>query len=178
MRVIVMNEAGYDEAMLGLSLSHNQPVENMPLVADGLVARGGSHAKFLESIAVWLDIRAPRYWWQEFDTYRVGVTKQSESTMHTVEKRLLTEGDFLPEVHFRTIQLVNALIEDGESLRVIKANLPEGFLQRREVCTNYKALAHMYGQRENHKLEEWRWFFAEILAKTQYPDYIRRHKER
>ena len=48
MHVIILNEAGFDEAMFGLSLSYNQPIEGMPLVADGLVGKGDSHAKLLK----------------------------------------------------------------------------------------------------------------------------------
>ena len=45
--------------------------------------RGDDHAKVLRGIQVWLEITAPRYWWQEAVTYEVGVTKLcSESTMH------------------------------------------------------------------------------------------------
>ncbi|MCK9240314.1 hypothetical protein [Desulfocurvus sp.] len=51
-------------------------------MAEKLAPLDKGHNKVLESMCVWLDVRMPRYWWQEFDTYRVGVTKQSESTMH------------------------------------------------------------------------------------------------
>lgn len=121
---------------------------------------------------VWLNIRAPRYWWQEFDTYRVGVTKQSGSTIHSISRRILTTDDFVPETLNDAINLINRLIEDKAPLRQIKANLPEGFLQRRLVCINYKALAHMYGQRKDHKLEEWHKFFDIVLSRLDYPTYI------
>ena len=83
MNVTVLNEAGYQEALLGLSLSYEQSLDKMPAVAERLAQRDNGHNKFLESIVVWLDVIAPRYWWQEFDTYRIGVSKQSSSTMHT-----------------------------------------------------------------------------------------------
>ena len=86
MKVEVVNESGYTEALLGLSLSHNQPIENMADVALKLASKDGGHNKFLESIYIWLDITAPRFWWQEADTYRLS-TKQSESTMHTMTNR-------------------------------------------------------------------------------------------
>jgi len=81
MHTRVIKEAGYEEALLGLSLSFNADLERMPKRAEKLAPLDKGHNKCLESIAVWLDVRAPRYWWQEYDTYRVGVTKQSESTM-------------------------------------------------------------------------------------------------
>ncbi len=94
MKIRVLNEAGYDEAMLGLSLSYNQPIENMPAVARELLSKGGSHIKFLESIAVWLDIMATRSWWQQEATYRVGISRQSESTEHTLLHRPVVQEDF------------------------------------------------------------------------------------
>ena len=99
MQVKVLNEAGYDEAMLGLSLSYNRPLTLMPTVARMLLSKGGSHIKFLESIAVWLDITATRSWWQQEAAYRVGITRQSESTEHTLLNRPVVQEDFLHPIH-------------------------------------------------------------------------------
>ena len=80
MKIKILKEAGYDEALLGLSLSYNTKIERMDKVAAKLYCKDGGHNKFLESICVWLDITAARYWWQEFDTYRIGVTKLGSGT--------------------------------------------------------------------------------------------------
>ncbi len=85
--VVKTEEAGYQSAMIGLAKSKKQPVENMPALAVKLAPKGLGHNKFLEAMVVWLDVRAPRYWWQEADTYRIS-TKQSESTMHTLVREL------------------------------------------------------------------------------------------
>jgi len=58
-----------------------------------LYNKDGGHNKFLEMIYVWLDVIAPRYWWQEADTYRIS-TKQSASTMHTLHKEEFTQNNF------------------------------------------------------------------------------------
>ena len=55
---------------------------------------GNDHGKFLRMINVTLDITAPRFWWTEFDTYRVGVEKNSCSTMHTIHKKPFDREDF------------------------------------------------------------------------------------
>ena len=143
----------------------------MKVVADKLVKRGGSHSKFLESIAVWLDITAPRYWWSHADTYRVGVTKQSESTMHTLLNRPLTSNDFADHVACDMVDLMNELIADND-LQSAKANLPESFLQRRIVCTNYMALKRMIRQRRNHRLAEWHQFCDDVLAQCKHPEFL------
>jgi hypothetical protein len=47
-------------------------------------------------------------------------------------------------------------------LRRAKQILPEGFLQRRTVDTNYEELRTIYFQRRTHRLPEWEWFCEEI----------------
>jgi len=47
-----------------------------------LICAGPEHRKFLRQIIVSVDITAPLYWWKEFDTYKVGTTANSTSTMH------------------------------------------------------------------------------------------------
>lgn len=171
MKVIVLREAGWKEAMFGLSLSYKQPIEKMPEVARKLLPKGGSHIKFLESVAVWLDVTAPRYWWQQFDTYRVGMTKQSESTMHTLMNRPLSQQDFEIKIPDTVLNALNELIEAGD-FRKSKAVLPESFLQRREVCTNYRELRHIIGQRYDHRLPEWQFFVGEVLEQVERPFFL------
>lgn len=105
MDVEVIGEYGHDQALLGLGLSFgltsgmsyndlmkdymfgkNEKIIRIIKTAHKLAGKDGGHNKFLESIQLWLDINAPRYWWSEFDTYRVGTSKQSASTMHTLVK--------------------------------------------------------------------------------------------
>ena len=55
---------------------------------------GTDHRKFMRMITVYLNITAPLYWWKEFDTYRVGVEKNSCSTMHKIHAKEFTLEDF------------------------------------------------------------------------------------
>ena len=55
---------------------------------------GTDHRKFMRMITVYVDITAPLYWWKEFDTYRVGVEKNSCSTMHKIHEKEFTLEDF------------------------------------------------------------------------------------
>ena len=183
MDVKIVEEHGHTTAVEGIGLSYNiTDFDRLVNIGGRLAHRQGGHNKFLESIGVWLDIRAPRYWWQEFDTYRVGMTKQSESTMHTLFKKELFPSDFTPETPPRCIALLNTqirLYRDAEDpdirdhlLRCIKAALPEGYLQRRIVFTNYKVLQHMCWQRRHHRLEEWHTFIEVLKRDLQKPDYV------
>lgn len=164
MNVKVISEYGYQEAIMGLSLSYNcTDMKRVERVATRLAKKDGGHNKFLESMVVYLDITAPRYWWQEFDTYRVGVTKQSESTMHTIMKKPINKYMFEKE------DISDQCMEELEKLRSennfvsLKRRLPEGFLQRRIVSTNYKTLKGVIEQRRNHKLaEEWGCFIESL----------------
>jgi len=166
--VTIVKEYGHDIALVGLGLSYGKPADEG--VAMKCVRRGDSHAKFLESIAVWLDITAPRYWWQQFDTYRVGVSKQSESTMHTI-MRGVDEDDFAIPIPVEWLALLNELIKQGQ-FSMVNALLPEGFLQRRIAITNYKTLAHIYDQRRNHRLSEWQTFCDSVIEQLEHPEYI------
>ena len=47
-----------------------------------LIRAGSEHRKFLRQMFVAVDITAPLYWWKEFDTYKIGTTANSTSTMH------------------------------------------------------------------------------------------------
>lgn len=137
---------------------------------------GPEHCKHLRMIMVWADIEAPRYWWQEFDTYRHGVEKVSCSTMHKLTSRPITEDDFEFEksnnVSYRNISesvvILNEMIEmfneakdpaEKEPIwRALIQNLPQSYIQKRTVMMSYAALRNIVRQREGHKLREWKFF--------------------
>lgn len=58
---------------------------------------GTDHRKFMRMITVYVDITAPLYWWKEFDTYKVGTTTNSCSTMHKIHAKEFTLDDFSHE---------------------------------------------------------------------------------
>lgn len=51
-----------------------------------LVLRGTDEAKFARAIHVQVNIKAPLSWWKQFDTYKVGTVRLSDSTMHNILK--------------------------------------------------------------------------------------------
>ena len=183
----VLNESGFNEAMLGLGLSYNvisledYKNRNFDKVYDTalkLCGKGGGHDKFLESMNVTLYVEAPRYIWQEFDTYRVGITKQSESTMHTLKKANIDTKMFeeleLEENMFDfhlMISYMRKILKRG-NLHDIKVALPEGFIQTRVVATNYKAIRNIYYQRINHRMKWWKTNLTDMLTQLAYPEFI------
>lgn len=144
-------------------------------LSERLCKSGPSHGKHLRMCVVWAEIWAPRYWWQEFDTNRMGVEKVSCSTIHTLTKRHLTTADIEWDGSRAdledTLLLLNELIDDynksakygsrmeqEQAYRTLKQALPEGFIQRRTVMMSYQALRNMYELREGHRLREWEQF--------------------
>ena len=133
-----------------------------------LTKAGAEHAKHLRLIKVWFDITAPRFWYQEFDTYKFK-ENVSCSTIHTLMKKSIDETYFEQDnVPASLIDKINTYIElykqatDKEEknayLLACKNILPEGFLQKRTVCTDYQTLYSILGQRKNHKLPQWHYF--------------------
>ncbi len=185
MIVTIINDSGQNEAFFGLGLSYGitagitfeeflsntELLSKMKHIAETLYRKDGGHNKFLESIVLWIDITSPRFWWQEFDTYRVGMTKQSESTIHTITHMKLEASNFSRYIPQIVLDRLNFLISEKD-FRQLKNELPEGFLQRRVVCTNYKVLRHIISQRKNHKLEEWQIFIEEVSRQTNFPLYL------
>lgn len=138
-----------------------------------LIKGGSEHRKFLRQIQVSVDINAPRYFWQEFDTYKVGTAANSCSTMHTIHERLLTEDDFThinPEMLAIVNWYVKAYQENRsvDNLRALKANLPEGFVQMRTCTLNYENILNMSKHRYSHRLPEWNTDFKEWTLSLPY----------
>lgn len=179
-----------------LQHTHNQPFEiiykygdccefasigpNDMKLAKTLIRAGSEHRKFMRQIFVSVDITAPLYWWKEFDTYKVGTTANSTSTMHTIEKKPITldcfetDGwykDFDLYDHYNFIDFVELdflpIIEnlrkkyletkDKRYWKELVRWLPESWLQTRTVTMTYENLLAMCskGQRRFHKLTEW-----------------------
>jgi len=126
-----------------------------------LARAGDDHGKLCRMIETWWEIRAPRFWWQEMDTYRVGAEGYSESTMHTIMSRPLTQDDFEEGIYPWILNRLNLAIEDGNFMEV-KKTLPEAFLQMRLKKFSYQTLRRIYFARRKHRLPQWRIFLGEV----------------
>lgn len=142
---------------------------------------GTEHRKFMRQIFVSMDITAPLYWWKEFDTYKVGTTANSCSTMHKIHSKEFTLDDFSHE-HLMTggIECIKHLCMDLNFCRNYYLEtkdkewwwqmiqlLPTSYNQKRTVTMTYENAAAMIKQRSGHKLDEWR-EFVEILKRLPY----------
>lgn len=157
-----------------------------------LIKGGQPHRKFLRQIFVSVDITAPLYWWKEFDTYKVGTTANSCSTMHKIQAKEFTLDDFSHEHLFDgIIQREGRDMEEYENptscleyvIAVLnfyreKYNetkdkhywwqmiqlLPSSYNQKRTVTMTYENLLNMLEYRRGHKLDEWRQFCEWIFT--------------
>jgi hypothetical protein len=143
--------------------------ENDKILSQKLTKAGAEHSKFLRQIQVWVDLSLPRYIWSEFDTYRFN-TKNSCSTMHTLMRKELTNEDFEYRIPQDYIDTLNKEINIKGNIGYIKNLLPEGFIQKRTVNTNYAELLNMYNQRKFHKLPQWHEICEWILKLPYFVD--------
>ena len=149
-------------------------------LAQKLVKAGPEHAKFMRQIMVSVDITAPLFFWKEFDTYKVGTTANSTSTMHKLASTRITRDCFETDPSEDRLQLidpthvcvrVDTFIDDLEQMRQLYEFtkdkrywkslirwLPESYLQTRTVTMNYAVLRNIFFQRKGHKLSEWEQF--------------------
>jgi len=161
-------------------------------LAKSLWLGGTEHRKYLRQIWVWADIYAPRFWWSEYDTYRIGTAANSESTMHKILKEDFTEDEFeWPrfensdwdiEAEFRNYLDLLKTVRDRANMcsgqdkermqQILKSMLPESFIQKRSVNLNYETLATMYRQRKNHRLPQWREDFVSWVETLPYSEFI------
>ena len=149
-------------------------------LAQKLADAGQVHGKYLRMINVAVDITAPMYWWQEFDTYKVGTVRNSCSKMHKMLAKRFTVDDFSHEkiawsatgmiVFTDLLADLNELRSEAEEMKAQKPEtakriwyqilqlLPASYNQRSTVQMNYAVLKNIYEYRRGHKLDEWKEF--------------------
>lgn len=153
---------------------------------------GSEHRKAIRQIVVWVNISAPRYFFQEWDTYKIGTAANSESTMHTLlredfdrnnfEWPSFNNSDWDIEASFNDyIDLLKTVRDRANESKgqdkeyyhqILKGLLPESFIQKRTVSLNYETLATMYRQRKNHRLPQWSKDFVSWINTLPYPELI------
>ena len=141
-------------------------------LAHRLAVSGSDHRKYLRQVFVSVDITAPIYWWKEFDTYKVGTTANSTSTMHRIHSKDFSRDDFSTD-HMTegALGALDNMISFLEESRIkftetkdkkywydIIQLLPSSYNQMRTVTLNYENLINMYYARRSHKLDEWHTF--------------------
>ena len=162
-----------------------------------LIKAGPEHAKFLRMIHVQMDINGPLYWWKEMDTYKVGTTANSCSTMHKIAAKEFGPSDFSHEhLHIYSWTNLNYLIDILNFWRNIYINggmvdnldgttqvfepksknawwqmiqlLPSSYNQLRTWDASLATVLSICKQRKGHKLDEWETFRQACFENIPY----------
>ena len=165
-------------------------------LATRLIKAGTEHRKFLRMIHVQMDIIAPLYWWKEADTYKVGTTTNSCSTMHKIAAKEFTLDDFSHEhliddqedfenengqvssykdfLYYDVLDVLNTArrqyleTKDKKYWWQMIQLLPSSYNQRRTWDMSMETLLSILHQRKNHKLDEWNEFRDICLEQVPY----------
>ena len=148
-----------------------------------LINAGSEHRKFLRMIHVQMDVIAPLYWWKEADTYKVGTTTNSCSTMHKIAAKEFTLDDFSHEhliddqddfenengqifsykdfLYYDVLDVLNKArrqyleTKDKKYWWQMIQLLPSSYNQRRTIDMSMETVLNILHQRSHHKLDEW-----------------------
>lgn len=192
MEIEILKESGFEEAITGMrnplnsweksDTAGDEIGEADKNLALKLINAGKDHRKFMRMITVWLDIKAPLYWWKQFDTYKIGTVANSCSTMHKIHSKEFTEDDFEWGLDSDSLKIVIKRLNECREkfletkdkvywLEIIKL-LPSSYNQKRTVMLNYEVLINICENRKNHKLSEWNSFIDHIAENLKYPELI------
>lgn len=144
----------------------------------GNAVAGCGHDCFAKGITVQFDLQVPEYIWRQLDRYHFIDYVSSQSKMHRILKIDIDKAcnKYVTET---SINLLNYLIEEYNKINndtdfkvklrngevvtnkedvfnMIIANTPSGIMLTARMTTNYLQLKSIVGQRNNHKMQEWR----------------------
>lgn len=118
------------------------------------------------------------------DTYKIGTTANSCSTMHKIHSKEFTINDFshdyletIQDMDYNTawqqwIDTINCLnyfrdkyneTKDKRYWRMMIEMLPSSYNQKRTVTMTLENVCNIYFQRKDHKLDEWKKFCSILL---------------
>ena len=165
-------------------------------LATRLIKAGTEHRKFLRMIHVQMDVIAPLYWWKEADTYKVGTTTNSCSTMHKIAAKEFTLDDFSHEhliddqddfenengqvssykdfLYYDVLDVLDTArrqyleTKDKKYWWQMIQLLPSSYNQRRTIDMSMETVLNILHQRSHHKLDEWIDLCDTMLKKIPY----------
>ena len=190
----------WDKADTTVYQGHDKEFVNIGVndlnLATRLIKAGTEHRKFLRMIHVQMDVIAPLYWWKEADTYKVGTTTNSCSTMHKIAAKEFTLDDFSHEhliddqddfenengqissykdfLYYDVLDVLNTArrqyleTKDKKYWWQMILLLPSSYNQRRTWDMSMETLLSILHQRKNHKLDEWNEFRDICLEQVPY----------
>lgn len=110
-----------------------------------LFKAGTEHRKYLRQIFVSMDITAPFYLWKDLNTYKIGVTSNSCSTMHKLTSKPITLDDFSID----NTELIDDE-EDEDSSKVFFLSVVTHCETYRQKYLTYKQKAKLNPKKAKH----------------------------
>lgn len=188
---VKLNEAGFDEAILGfgmamkprsVELSEWWTTERYTRVlktATKNAGRGHGHDKFLRMIQTWWHLDLPRFFSQEHATYKVGTVTCSASTMHRITYEPVTLKSFdIGGLGPRDIICLQNLLDrinvavEQKDLHRAKRMLPESYMLEQIWCANYAVLNTIISQRKGHRLPHWQRLIDSFYEQVDHPEFL------
>lgn len=175
MQIHELEVLGLDWALLAMRmpyLSKGQSDSCDIALARKLINAGREHRKFLRQLTIQINMTASMAFWFEFDTYKVGVTSNSESFWNTISKnKELSIKQFLipdkPNTEFyialeKIIKIINKYWKDESPPKeVLRYLVPQGVKYQRVVTITGEAYLNIIMQRKYHRLREWQDFILQ-----------------
>lgn len=146
---------------------------------------GSGHSNALKGIIVQYDLKAPEYFWRQFDRYHFHDYVSSQSKMHKIlkfdidkmcnkyvsQEAINNLTKFIDMYNnYKEGKIEHISLRDGSKIPYTKANIfqmivsncPMGFELTARITDNYLQLKTIYHQRKNHPLEEWKYYLSWI----------------
>lgn len=176
---------GIDGMSIDASMANNYQIGKNDLdLMRKLYKAGAEHRKYARQIFVSMDITSNHTWWHDMDAYKIGITRDSCSKMHSIHIKEFTSEAFSTEgidaVGGHTVEVFNIVVDELERLRnlfnethekkywrAIMNLLPMGYNLRATVTMNYENVFNIIHQRTGHKLPEWN-EFVDVLKYLPY----------
>jgi hypothetical protein len=148
----------------------------------GTAKPGEGHDCYLKGILVQFDLQLPEYIWRQLDRYHFIDYISSQSKMHRIlqfdidnmcnkyvsEEAIVQVKRWIEyynsyEMYVRHTEKIK--LRNGEEIdftkenlfRMIITNCPCGLMLTARMSTNYLQLKSIINQRQNHKMQEWRY---------------------
>lgn len=148
----------------------------------GTANPGEGHDCYLKGILLQFDLQLPEYIWRQLDRYHFIDYISSQSKMHRIlqfdidnmcnkyvsEEAIVQVKRWIEyynsyEMYVRHTEKIK--LRNGEEIdftkenifRMIIANCPCGLMLTARMSTNYLQLKSIINQRQNHKMQEWRY---------------------